>query len=228
MVAASEISPSVDAKTQKLAYSQLVNDSGKLRMLSQRALMYLNIYACAEDEGRRSHARQELGTVIQTFKDTFTRLIHGDHKAGIPPLFSASAEVVLQEAPHNAYQKVRDWQSNLDRLQRSNRDTVSQHELDELTRYTAGTLLDTLNALTQAFADDQKALLDQEADAVNSVLDEIARITNQVRMISLNATIEAARAGEAGKAFEVVAREIRALSARSQAASDEIRDLLGV
>ena len=55
----------------------------------------------------------------------------------------------------------------------------------------------------------------------------IQEIANQTRMLSLNATIEAARAQEHGKAFSVVAAEVRNLSEITRTAAEEI-DALAV
>jgi methyl-accepting chemotaxis protein len=53
----------------------------------------------------------------------------------------------------------------------------------------------------------------------------IQEIASQTRLLSLNATIEAARAQEQGKAFSVVAAEVRALSDTTRAAAEEIDEL---
>jgi methyl-accepting chemotaxis protein len=55
-----------------------------------------------------------------------------------------------------------------------------------------------------------------------SIIQEIA---DQTRMLSLNATIEAARAQEYGKAFSVVAAEVRKLSDTTKRAAEEINTL---
>lgn len=53
----------------------------------------------------------------------------------------------------------------------------------------------------------------------------IQDIANQTRMLSLNATIEAARAQDHGKAFSVVASEVRQLSDTTKGAAEEIEQL---
>ena len=55
-----------------------------------------------------------------------------------------------------------------------------------------------------------------------SIINEIAQ---QTRLLSLNATIEAARAKEHGKAFSVVAAEVRQLSEVTRKAAEGINDL---
>jgi len=50
----------------------------------------------------------------------------------------------------------------------------------------------------------------------NSMIRDIEKIAMQVNIIALNASIEAARAGKHGKAFNVVAEEIRTLAQSSR------------
>ncbi|MDE6220711.1 MAG: methyl-accepting chemotaxis protein, partial [Lachnospiraceae bacterium] len=68
--------------------------------------------------------------------------------------------------------------------------------------------------------------LDEHSRRIAGIITTINEISEETELLSLNASIEAARAGEAGRGFMVVAESIGKLAADSQAATQDIENII--
>jgi methyl-accepting chemotaxis protein len=69
--------------------------------------------------------------------------------------------------------------------------------------------------------------LSEKTQAVGEIISSVNNIAEQSHLLALNASIQAAAAGEHGRAFSVVANEIKNLAAQSKQATVQVRSILG-
>ncbi|WP_139990488.1 methyl-accepting chemotaxis protein [Paenibacillus paridis] len=84
-----------------------------------------------------------------------------------------------------------------------------------------GSINETVTGLSDVIEE-----LNGQSNEINQIVGVITELAAQTNLLSLNAAIEAARAGEHGRGFEVVASEVRKLSAQSAQSAQQITGLI--
>lgn len=92
-------------------------------------------------------------------------------------------------------------------------------------------LVDLTDCILSKASEDQNAVLDtiqRRNDELEAMFGKMERVGRTINMISINASIEAARAGgESGRAFGVIASEVRDLSAQARSLFERARKTIG-
>jgi len=73
---------------------------------------------------------------------------------------------------------------------------------------------------------DSVSILDKKMEDITLITETINKIANETNLLALNASIEAARAGKEGKAFNVVAEEVKNLATNTLSSSKDIMKVI--
>jgi methyl-accepting chemotaxis protein len=87
-------------------------------------------------------------------------------------------------------------------------------------------IMESIRQQAEAVAENVIALSDK-TQAVGEVISTVDDISEESHLLALNAAIQAAAAGENGRAFAVVASEMKNLAAQSKQATVQVRSILG-
>lgn len=196
----------------------LVNQCGKLRMLSHRSMMMFFLANSGEETA--DNYKQELTSTYNAFLE-IAKLVSGettDHsEATLAAQYLQKNRVFPKEELHQLRHFARNMAKLMEHIETGN--FLDHRAAADLADFVAGPLLATLNQMVAQIEAELKKLTDrarEEADRKNALISksitEIDKTTQLVFMISLNASIEASRLGEAGMGFNQIVKEIRKLS----------------
>jgi len=101
---------------------------------------------------------------------------------------------------------------------------VGANEANKLVLATQADAQESSKTVSDAVA--AMAEIETSSQEITKIIEVIDKIAFQTNLLALNASVEAAHAGEAGRAFAVVANEVRALAQRSADAAQEIGALI--
>lgn len=191
-------------------------------------------------------AHTEIGEVAALFNRLFAKLDE-ERRCRLQQLreVSESLDSVLLQVDdiHGRFsftrknvRRVESLMDELDGLAQQVRDASGQVESLSMetqgsmqsSRQGAESMLTASRETHQAIEDVRKALgvLNQDVDAVSSIVGLMKKVAEQTNLLSLNASIEAARAGEMGQGFAVVAGEVRQLATQTRESLSEVEAIL--
>lgn len=226
--------PEQGQPVDRSALGALINIAGRQRMLSHRAVLFLSL-SQLPDADDPSAALGQARSALAAFQAGVRLLLEGDPEQSIPPLFSERVRAVLATPVPGEGDGARllaafasRGTACLRRLETG--DTRCGAEIRALAELAGDALLPLLNAVVEAFELDLAEALREEATrtadiraVMTGALDDIEQTGSKIRLIAFNALIEAARAGESGRAFSVIAEEIKNLGAQTRQESAKMQ-----
>lgn len=220
--------PDADEETAMMA---AVEAPLRLRMHGLRMMMYLAATFVVRDDAAKAALLKSFENALAGYR-LYHRVIFepdsiegGLHPAARDVLVEAARRVPEARTPAGSLATM----LAECRAARGEDDERTRDLFEKAAAYVAGApsaTMVSLGAAIMAAADARRAAQEATARRAQSqaleARDRIADIARTVRLISLNARVEAARAGDAGRAFGVIAEEIKGLSEQTETASAEM------
>ncbi|MCI4666051.1 MAG: methyl-accepting chemotaxis protein [Neomegalonema sp.] len=207
----------------------LINQTGKLRMLSHRAVMFALL--AAGDYGTTAAAMTQFQNAIAEFAQITARLNAEKTAAAKRGGNDALAQCDALAAEH--MQRLDQFLTRAEAIKAELHATPqgAPDGMPAFAAFVAGELLASLNAIIQGESNALDTVIatrkDKQAGAlgvINETAEQIEKISLSVRLIALNAAVEASRAGEKGRGFGVIATEIKELSESATRSAKNVRD----
>lgn len=214
------------SRRDQAALGALINIAGRQRMLAHRVSMLLALSQApgAGDAGELRDAAEE---ALNAFRQGVGALLRGDADRGLAPLTSQRVRTLLANPGRSGRSGAAELegfgaqaQALLERLAAGDLRCVG--ETRALADTAGEVLLPLLNDIVAALEADLTDAVAAESErtahvraVMTGALEDIEQTASRIRLIAFNALIEAARAGDTGRAFAVIAEEIRILGTQT-------------
>lgn len=226
-----DLAASADVAAAMRAGAKLPVD---LRAQGVRIVLFLGAMLLARDDEMRASAQDGLLRAIGGYDALRRVIVNADTAPDLHPEVLAIVRAGAMQAP-DALRAINHMMSRAAKVRDGIEQGVrpTQDDFDALMRIGYSELHPTALAIGEAMAsaaEVRRENLSQAAEEARKrargAQGRIDRIARTVRMISVNARVESARAGQAGRAFGVIAEEIKALSEQTEVANTEMSESL--
>ncbi|MEM8555149.1 MAG: methyl-accepting chemotaxis protein [Pseudomonadota bacterium] len=202
--------------------ADLMNQAGKMRMLSHRTVMFGLLSQVDPRHGQsRDAALSEFCRLMAVLSEPKTA-----GKLG-PLALSALTEVTAISGAH--LETLRQFsilaQAAIDGRKGS-------ETFEELGDFVGGRLLADLNSIVEGVQRAIEHVGKRRADAkrpliskMETSLNQLDRLAKSLQIVATNASIEAQRAGDAGRGFRIISEEMRNLSQQSRSQAEHLGSL---
>lgn len=230
------LSFSAGALLTRLIARPLVRAAAVLAKVAGKDLSETLEVASSDEVGRLSAS---VNTTIESFREVLASIARSTELlAGATTEISAGAEQSASGAKgqaghiHQVATTMEEMTTTCSEISRNaqeaaiaSRDSASSAaQGGRVVDQTVGTIR-RLHEGTTAVSDQMDSLA-RRSDEIGRAVVVIREIAEQTNLLALNAAIESARAGEHGRGFAVVAGEVRRLSERTRAATEEISGMV--
>jgi signal transduction histidine kinase len=217
---------------QENEISELINQSGRLRMLSHRTgMLAVTISKIDTDDTWFLETFQSSMTGFQVGYDSLFERVSYDSEFKFAlvemtklPLFDDGCTSIddIVTSYINQLREINDsFHTNT---------KPSDQVLQDFLKYIAHDLLQALNRLVHFFEVQLNKLTSSKQDEVNKLtksigysLDDVDNINMTVKILSLNASVEASKAGDSGKGFATISSEMSSLSSQIKNVTEYIK-----
>jgi signal transduction histidine kinase len=217
---------------QENEISELINQSGRLRMLSHRTgMLAVTISKIETDDSWFLDTFQSSMTGFQVGYDSLFERVSYDSEFKFAlvemtklPLFDDGC-TSIDDVVTNFINQLRDINDSF-----HTNTKPSDQKLQDFLKYIAHDLLQALNRLVHFFEVQLNKLTSSKKEEVNKLtksigysLDDVDNINMTVKILSLNASVEASKAGDSGKGFATISSEMSSLSSQIKNVTEYIK-----